>query len=86
VKARKQVLDEKNSLVDDVPTEDIAIKVDKEPELINQIVKKRWERLGPFVYQNPELPEIKKLRWLKPYVFIYYYINKQFENGAIYLG
>ncbi len=60
--------------LNDIPTNDIAIRMEVEPTLLNQIVKKKLEKIKSFPYRNPEIPEIFKLRWLKPYVInIYYY-------------
>ena len=87
MKARKQVEEEKQSLAEDIPTPDIAVRLEKEPEMTNQIVRKKWEYLGPFVYRTPELPEVHKLRWLKPYVssviYIKYSSNSTMEQSTL---
>jgi hypothetical protein len=50
VKARKQIEDEKKAREDDIPTSDVAKPADKEPEILNPLVKKTLESLGPYEY------------------------------------
>lgn len=42
---------------DDLPNTDVAKPTDREPDIMNPLVKKTYETLPPFVYEKTTLKE-----------------------------
>jgi hypothetical protein len=64
IKAIEKLRKEKIALIEDMPTPDIALPIDREIELTNPLVKATYQKFGPFQWDKEIKPEHREARAL----------------------